>query len=311
MADFPTYDGLSRPDDFIAQCRRLGDLGGFNQDQLGKIVATRCSGEALRVINETESLNGGLTFKTLCEELMAYFSDQSSTTQAAMKLSRLRKHPQERAREYGVTVRRLIRQACPGFFGPNGQVKNICKPSYNAALYRHFVAGLDESDITLLSRLKVTTFEGAIDELSREESLQESMQAAREASSVGAAPRSVHWASPVRRETSPLVSADVPRTQQTQRVLQRQAPNRSPSPGGDGQGSRRQQQPDWQRGPSSSTEWRGRSPSPADRSDDSSRPPWRPGWRGGRSWLERSAASRRLGQAHTAPGNVKQRRVPT
>ena len=72
-----------------------------------------------------------------------------------MKLSRTRKQPHQRAHEYSVTIRRLVREACPDFFGNNGQVKSICKPAYNATLYRHFVAGLEAHDITLLSRLKV------------------------------------------------------------------------------------------------------------------------------------------------------------
>ena len=211
LSDFPTFEGFSRPDDFITQCKRIGELGGFDQDQLGKIVAARCSGDALRVINETESLNGGLTFAALCVELVAHFSEQCSTEQAAMKLSRIRKQPQERAREYGMTVRRLVRQACPDFFGVSGQIKNICKPEYNAAMYRHFVAGLEEADITLLSRLKASTFEDAVAELSREESLHGS--AVRETSSVWDTPRSIRWASPVERENSPLGSNRVSRAQ--------------------------------------------------------------------------------------------------
>ena len=268
LADFPTYDGVSSPEDFIAQCRRLGQLGGFSEERLGQIVAARCSGEALRVVNELESLcNGNLTLTAVSDELSAHFSTHCRAEQAAIQLTRIRKG-EERARQYGMTVRRLVRLACPHFFNDNGQIKSICKPSYDAALYRHFVAGLDEAEVTLLSRLKVATFEEAIDELTREESLPNAGQPAREASQARVPPRSVNWACPVSREPSPSDQgrASPQAGRENESSYRRDAgghrPDRRPSPGGGYDSYERQQWRNQRDGSPAPARRRGRSPSP-------------------------------------------------
>ena len=48
-------------------------------------------------------------------------------------------------------------------------MKKICSPSYDAALYRHFLLGLSVEERVLLSRQGVKSFSAAVDELKREE----------------------------------------------------------------------------------------------------------------------------------------------
>ena len=50
LSDFPIYDGSSAPERFIQQCKRLAALGGILNDQLQTIIAARCRGLALEVI---------------------------------------------------------------------------------------------------------------------------------------------------------------------------------------------------------------------------------------------------------------------
>ena len=50
LSDFPIYDGNSAPERFIQQCKRLAALGGILDDQLQTIIAARCRGPTLEVI---------------------------------------------------------------------------------------------------------------------------------------------------------------------------------------------------------------------------------------------------------------------
>ena len=201
IADFPLYDGSVSPEDFLAQCSRLAGLGGISSDSLASIVAARCSGRALSVVNELEQRLGRLSMAQLTTSLTTHFSAQPTAAQAAMQLAQLVKG-RRKAREYGQQVRLLVRTACPEFFTKDGTVKNTSMPAYNAALFRHFLVGLSAEEATLISRLKATTFEEAIEELVREESLPRTEEAASDdnwppSGSTG----HVRWASPIRDES--------------------------------------------------------------------------------------------------------------
>ena len=89
IADFPLYDGSVSPEDFLAQCSRLAGLGGISNDSLASIVAARCSGRALTVVNELEQRLGRLSLAQLTTSLTSHFSAQPTAAQAAMQLSRL------------------------------------------------------------------------------------------------------------------------------------------------------------------------------------------------------------------------------
>lgn len=172
MSDFPAYDGSSPPDEFIRQCSRLATLGQIADDQLCVIVAAKCRGRALAVVNGIEDGGEKLTLSTLQEQLRAHFGGTDrSVEQAAQSLSSLVKGSLS-AQDYGLQIKRLVRQACPEFFDGTGQVKKTCVPSYSAALYRHFLIGLTVEEKRLLSRLKATNFENCLAELTREEGLQ-------------------------------------------------------------------------------------------------------------------------------------------
>ena len=201
IADFPLYDGSVSPEDFLAQCSRLAGLGGISSDSLASIVAARCSGRALTAVNELEQRLGQLSMDQLSTSLTSHFSAQPTAAQAAMQLSRLVKG-RMKAREFGQQVRLLVRRACPEFFTKGGTVKNTSVPAYNAALFRHLLVGLSAEEATLISRLKATTFEEAIEELVREESLPRTEEAASDdnwppSGSTG----HVRWASPIRDES--------------------------------------------------------------------------------------------------------------
>ena len=207
VADFPTYDGSVSPDDFLAQCARLARLGAISDTSLVSIVATRCTGRALSVINELEQRLGRLSIDQLKTELHAHFSEQPTATQAAIQLSRFTKGTMK-AREYAQQIRILVRRACPEFYTKEGTVKTTCIPSYNAALFRHFLVGLEDDDRTLLSRLKVTNFAAAVEELVREESLADA--ATSDPGPTSRTAGQVRWASPIRSEetsTTPRRSA--------------------------------------------------------------------------------------------------------
>ena len=200
VADFPTYDGSASPDDFLAQCARLARLGGITDDSLVSIAATRCTGRALSVVNELEQRLGRLSIDQLKAELTSHFSAQPTATLAAMQLSRLTKGTMK-AREYTQEIHILVRCACPEFFTKEGTVKTVCVPSYNAALFRHLLVGLTDEDRTLLSRLKVTNFSTAVEELVREESLADTATA--DPWSTPRMASQVRRASPIRSEETP------------------------------------------------------------------------------------------------------------
>ncbi|KAF0314433.1 hypothetical protein FJT64_015107 [Amphibalanus amphitrite] len=161
VSDFPVYDGSVPPDDFIAQCRRLMTLGGIPADQLPAIMTVRCRGMALQVLEG----DGGQTDVTTL--LQKAFGDKPPEA-AAAQLSTAQKGTMP-VLEYSVLIRRLVRGACPEFFGDDGAVKKICVPAHQAALYRHFLVGLSTEEKILLSRQGVKSFDAAIEELRREE----------------------------------------------------------------------------------------------------------------------------------------------
>lgn len=198
IADFPTYDGSVSPEDFLTQCRRLAHLGGISGDSLAPIVAARCMGDALSVVNDMEGQHGRLTLGQITDTLTAHFSIRPTAEQAAIQLSHLVKGNMK-AREYGQQVRRLVQRACPEFFQKNGQLKRTSASAHSAALYRHFLVGLNQDETALLSRMKVTSFGAAIDELVREESIAGAGMGA-PAEPWHQVHRGVHWASPLRRE---------------------------------------------------------------------------------------------------------------
>ena len=172
VSDFPTYDGAGSPEDFVRQCSRLATLGNLPDSQLGAIVAARCQGRALSVVNGIEEAGTELSLTTVTTQLRAHFGGATgSVEQATQSLATLSKGHLS-AQSYGLKVKQLVRRACPEFFGEDGQVKKVCVPSYNAALYRHFLAGLSSEDRCLLSRQKATTFEQCLSEFTREEGLE-------------------------------------------------------------------------------------------------------------------------------------------
>ena len=192
VSDFPFYDGSSRPGDFLRQCRRLAALGGIPDEKLCDIVAARCKGVALEVINATEDFKGPLSLDKIRDALIARFDGAAANAQqAAEALSTLVKGS-DTAAEYGHKVQRLVRKACPEFFTEEGQVKKICVPAHSATLYRHFLIGLSDHEKRLLSRLKATTFDACISELTREEALP---GADRDADAVTLSARHVRWSS--------------------------------------------------------------------------------------------------------------------
>ena len=190
ISDFPTYDGSQPPDDFLRQCTRLAELGGHSDETVAKIIAARCRGRALTVVNGIEDNGGMLDLTAIKTSLVSHFGGATkSTGQAAQALAALTKGGRS-TQEYALAVRRLVRQACPEFFAEDGQLKKICVPSYNATLYRHFLVGLSDEDKRLLSRQKAVTFEDCVSELTREEELQQSEVAST------LADRHVRWAGP-------------------------------------------------------------------------------------------------------------------
>ena len=205
VSDFPYFNGLTSADDFLAQCKRLGDLGSLSPNSLGKVTAARCTGEALKFVNELECSGVEITFASVSEALQKQFSTKPTADQAAVLLSRLKKGSLS-AQEYGRKVKTLVRNACAEFFASDGQLKKICVPAYEAALYRHFLVGLSPDETALLSRMKVTTFENAITELVREETLADLVDEGSRHSSFANASVSredrpaVRWASPLRQD---------------------------------------------------------------------------------------------------------------
>lgn len=163
LADFPLFDGITPLEPFIHQCERLMVLGGITSSNLSSILAARCRGLAQQVVE-------GATPDADIAALLRSSFLSSTTATAAAQLSTAEKGTQS-ALEYSLQIKRLVHEACPEFFDAGGQVKKICAPSYQAALYRHFLVGLSQEDKTLLSRQGVQTFDAAVSELIREESL--------------------------------------------------------------------------------------------------------------------------------------------
>ena len=191
VSDFPFYDGSTRPSDFMRQCRRLAKLGRVLDDKLCEIVAARCKGLALAVVNAIEDFNAPLSLEKIQEALTARFESGATTAQqAAEALSSLVKGS-DTAADYSLKVQQLVRKACPEFFNDDGQVKKICAPAHGAALYRHFLIGISDEEKRLLSRLKASTFEACVSELTREEAL----PADRATETVTFSARQVRWSS--------------------------------------------------------------------------------------------------------------------
>ena len=163
LSDFPLFDGTTSLDSFLSQCKRLSRLGNIKDDHLPTIISARCRGLAQQVVE------GAAAGSDVTAVLRRAFSATSAT--AAAQLSSLKKGNMS-VIEYSLEVKRLIRSACPEFFDSNGKVKSCCGISYQAALYRHLLVGLNERDKVLISRQGAATFDAVVDELLREESLQ-------------------------------------------------------------------------------------------------------------------------------------------
>ena len=156
LNDFPVFDGVGCPESFIRQCGRVAALGGIKDDQLSAIMAARCRGLALQVIeSSTESANVADLLKS------AFAAQQQSPEAAAMQLSAIKKHSLSVA-EYALQVKTLVKRACPELFDQTGSVKKICAPAYQAALYRHFLTGLTSEERLLLSRQGASSFDAAV-----------------------------------------------------------------------------------------------------------------------------------------------------
>ena len=164
LNDFPVFDGASSPESFIRQCRRVAALGGIDDAQLSAIMAARCRGLALQVIESSGEQTdvAGL--------LMSSFAPQQRQETAAMQLSAIKKGALP-IMEYALQVRALVRDACPELFDQAGSVKKVCAPAHQAALYRHFLTGLTPDERVLLSRQGAATFDAAVRELTREEAV--------------------------------------------------------------------------------------------------------------------------------------------
>ena len=165
LSDFPVFDGSSSPEPFIQQCERLASLGDIASEQLQTIIAARCRGLALNVI-EADGEQVDVTSR-----LRAAFGAKSSEL-ALSRLSTAVKGDTP-VLEYATFIKELVRDACSEFFDRTGKVKSICVPAHNAALYRHFLIGLSSHEKILLSRQNVSTFDAAVDALRREETLVE------------------------------------------------------------------------------------------------------------------------------------------
>ena len=163
LSDFPIYDGSSAPDRFIQQCERLAALGGIADGQLQTVIAARCRGLALEIVEadgEVVDVTG---------RLRAAFGAKTSEL-AVSRLSSAAKGDAP-VLEYATRIKELVRDACPEFYDASGKVKTICVPAHKAALYRHLLIGLSPQEKLLLSRQNVSTFDAAVDVLRREETL--------------------------------------------------------------------------------------------------------------------------------------------
>ena len=184
LNDFPVFDGVGCPESFIRQCARVAALGGIDDDQLSAIMAARCRGLALQVVeSSTDSAD-------VADLLKSAFAAQQRPEAAAMQLSVIKKGSMS-VTEYALQVKTLVRKACPELFDQTGSAKKTCAPAYQAALYRHFLTGLAPEERLLLSRQGASSFDAAVRELTREEEF-----AQLSAADSGGAMQSlgVHWA---------------------------------------------------------------------------------------------------------------------
>lgn len=245
LSDFPVYDGKECPEEFLKQCRRISKLGNISDEKLSSIIAARCRGMALQLVQSSED---GVD---VAELLTSTFSSQRRPETAAAQLSALKRGSLSVV-EYALLVRSLVRQACPEFFDESGCLKKICVPSHEAALYRHLLIGLDSEERRLLSRQHAGTFEEAVAELSREEAFTRLSEAD---SVVGKSRVEVHWAD------------STPATSESLRVRQGEEwPTRGQDSPRSRQEGRRSRPPS--RSPYRS--WRSRRSSSSDRSEDGS-----------------------------------------
>ena len=83
VSDFPVFDGSSRPVDFLRQCRRLAKLGEIPDEKLCAIIAARCKGVALELINAVEDGKGPLTLAIIEDELTSRFGSGAVNAQQA------------------------------------------------------------------------------------------------------------------------------------------------------------------------------------------------------------------------------------
>ena len=143
LSDFPIFDGSSSLESFLQQCARLATLGGIDEVQLQTVIAARCRGLALNVV-ETDGDPGDVTSR-----LRAAFGGKCSEL-ALSRLSAAVKGDTP-ILEYATLIKELVRDACPEFFDNTGKVKNICIPAHKAALYRHLLIGLSSYEKVLLS----------------------------------------------------------------------------------------------------------------------------------------------------------------
>lgn len=210
LNDFPVFDGVGCPESFIRQCTRVAALGGINDDQLSAIMAARCRGLALQVVeSSTDSAE-------VADLLRSAFAAQQRPEAAAMQLGAIKKGSMS-VMEYALQVKTLVRKACPELFDQTGSIKKTCAPAYQAALYRHLLTGLAPEERLLLSRQGASSFDAAVRELTREEEF-----AQLSAADAGGAMQSlgVHWAA-LERDSS----SDVEREERRRRFQPR-----SPSP---------------------------------------------------------------------------------
>ena len=163
MADFPVCDGSVPPDSFLRRCRRLAELGGIPDDKLGAVLAARCRGLALQLV---ESAGSRGEVETLLKETFGPKQPEA----AAAQLSAVVKGSMS-VLDYSLHIQKLVVEACPEFFDATGVFKKRCAPSHQAALCRHFLVGLSPTDKCFLSRQGVTSFDAAVRELTREERL--------------------------------------------------------------------------------------------------------------------------------------------
>ena len=142
LTDFPIYDDSVSPASFIKQCRRLAELGGISADKIPGIMAARCRGLTLQLV-ESAGASGDVA------ALLTEAFGPGQPEAAAAQLSAVKRCSMS-VLDYSLHIKRLVIEACPEFFDPAGGVKKICAPAYQAALYRHVL-----ERIALLSHIRM------------------------------------------------------------------------------------------------------------------------------------------------------------